>query len=304
MISISSPDHLIGIISPNIMEFKIDEQSNTRFHEICAKDCRNTSVTVYQDRAEVVRIISLPLACTGEHTVLLHTLTNETNPESIRVKGFLGCEILEVSHEMIRKSTTNPDAGDGVIDSLKNQINQFKKEQKSLNQSIALISKERKLIQTYADDAMTRGKEQSPLSLSDARELIAFHSSEMVRLDEKESGLCEETTQLNEKLESAKRDLSKLIAAGSSAQSHDRFSSSYSVSIVLDIGTDVTLSPDALDIQFSYVVCNATWSPSYDLRINSISNELSLSYFAEVYRVYLHTCSCVLQNVDVKHTDD
>jgi uncharacterized protein (TIGR02231 family) len=273
------------------MESKIDEkidQSTADLHEVSAKDCRNSSVIVYQDRAEVVRIISLSsLETTGEHTIKLHSLTNETDPESIRVKGLPGCEILEVSHELVRKSSTaQPDASDGSIAILKNKVSQLKKDQKNLDRNIGQVIKERKLIQSYADDAMSKGKEQASLSLSDARELIAFHTAEMIRLDDKESDLRDQCTLVDEALDSLKRDLSKLTTADDSSSSTrtELFSSSYSVCIVVALDHHTATEEEGLplELQFSYVVRNATWTPSYDLRINSVANELSLSYFAEV----------------------
>ena len=267
------------------MESKYNEEiekSQANLYEVSAKDCRISSVTVYQDRAEIVRTIEIAAPqSTGEQTIVLHSLTNETNPESIRVKGDK-CAILEVSHELKRKSTiTAPDTDTAV---LKNDINQCVKDLKVLTQQIGQVAKERKLIQSYADTAMLKGKEQASLSLSDARELINFHTSEMIRLDNKESDLRDQSTLLDEALDSARRGLSKLTAPASSTttstQTTDHFSTSYVVSIVIEL--DAHTNTDILKLQFSYVVYNATWVPSYDLRINSVSNELSLSYFAEV----------------------
>ena len=250
------------------------------------KDGRISSVTVYQDRAEVTRVLSIgPLQTSGEHTVTLHSLTNETNPESIRVKGMTGCEILEVSHEQKTKSNTGEceNNNDDAISSLKKHVRKLLAEQKALSQSIALVAKERKLIQNYADDAVsTTGKDQASLSLSDARELFAFHAAEMIRLDKKETELGEKKRIIDESLEMSRRDLSKLTAPDSvsSATILDRGSMSYFVSIVIDIKPD--LVEESIELHFSYVVHNATWTPSYDLRIDSVSNELNLSYYAEV----------------------
>mmetsp|Transcript_17152 Transcript_17152/g.28679 ORF Transcript_17152/g.28679 Transcript_17152/m.28679 type:complete len:634 (+) Transcript_17152:95-1996(+) len=260
-----------------------DQKSTAGAHEVNARDCRNVSVTVYQDRAEVVRVISLPnLDFSGEHTIRLLSLTNETNPESIRVKGVPGCEILDVSHELQRKPSSDPDsASDAAIVKLKNQISFVKKEVAELSRSLSQVKREQALVQKYSDDALVKGKsgEQASLGLSEAREVIKFHSSEMARLDDREAALRDQLTDAEETEKNLRREMSKLAAAGSS-DSH-RFSATYCVTIVIDV-EETAAAVGELELQFSYVVHNATWTPSYDLRINSESNELGLSYFAEV----------------------
>lgn len=261
------------------------EEKRTSFR---AQECPITSVTVYPDRAEVSRSLSLSSSlCVEEDelsTLLLTDITQEANPESFRVKGYPGCEILEVSHELVRTSFTSEGADKSAVNSLKTQIDQQKRQLQSVSQRIELVLKERKLIQMYAEDALSKGKEHPSLSLTDAKDVISYHTEEMVRLDEKESLLRSESKEIRDVLDALQNDLSKLSNPSQLNTECNNCSTSYSIAIVISLhksGLDAALQ-DEQQLTISYVVSNATWSPSYDMRISSVSNDLSLTYFAEV----------------------
>jgi len=73
-----------------------------------------SSVTVYSDRAEVTRLVSVAGLSPGVHEITVEGLTSKADEDSIRIKAGPGCRrstLLEVSFEVHNKPVA--DAADG-----------------------------------------------------------------------------------------------------------------------------------------------------------------------------------------------
>jgi uncharacterized protein (TIGR02231 family) len=200
------------------------------------------------------------------------------------------CEILEVIHDFRTEKITHT-----KIDhqELLKVIKDTEKQQKKLSQELSRILNRKKLVQSFADTAMSsRGSgglgrssgESQSLKLSDAIEILEYHRNEMVELDAQETELQEKLADLRETLSVSENDLKKIRATNSK----EIFERTRTVTILVNVKQSpqkqqsVASEEDPMELLLSYVVSNATWSPSYDFRIDTIRNIMDLTYFAEV----------------------
>lgn len=182
------------------------------------------------------------------------------------------CEILEVTHDyhIDRINITQIDVQDLV-----NKIKESEKQQKILTQELSRVVSRRRLVQAFADTAMSsRGRtSESNLCLADAKEILNYHRDEMIELDTAEMELQEKIAALKESITLLEGELRKT----KTSNSKETFEKTRSVTILVNVK-----SMEEMQLMLSYVVTNATWTPSYDLRIDTIRNVMDLTYFAEV----------------------
>lgn len=118
-----------------------------------------------------------------------------------------------------------------------------------------------------------RLKDETNLTLSEAKDVLSYYMEEMVRLDQQENEQEEKMSEVNESLTLLRNEL-KLLKQDHSKETLEKTRSVIVLVNVRDV-REMTLT-------LTYVVSNATWTPSYDIRLNTIQNVLDLSYFAEV----------------------
>lgn len=161
------------------------------------------------------------------------------------------------------------------VQELVNKIKVSEKQQKVLTQEISRVVSRRRLVQAYADTAMSsRGRtSESNFCLADAKEILNYHREEMVELDTAEMELQERLAGLKESTTLLENELRKTRTSNSK----ETFEKTRSVTILVNIKC-----VEEMQLMLSYVVSNATWTPSYDLRIDTIRNVMDLTYFAEV----------------------
>ncbi len=192
-----------------------------------------------------------------------------SDAESIRVKGTSSCSIMEVSHEIASKREDEVSTK-SIID-LNDKIKLFKQNVEDAERQIIRFQKQSALVQSYADTAV---RNETKVDLQSAIEVINYHTAEIEKLDLKESVIRTEIKKHNSDIAFCNEELSKLKAA---VKKSGVSTTSRTISIILNAS-----SLETTCIVFSYVVTNATWSPSYDMRVDTTECALQLHYFAEV----------------------
>lgn len=238
---------------------------------IPGKICPVQSVTVYLDRAEVVRTAAFSTDRVGEHEIRITDLSESLDPESIRIKGLGSSLILEVSHESVLVDDSK--IANEPLKELKKKISDLEKQQKSLSLQKQRLKDQQTHIQKYTESMLYGGpKGAAPLPVSEATGILSFNATEMAALDEKISALDEDNSRVGEEIIILRTDLVK-----SSTASKFGINNTYTVTVLLD----VTQSGD-IAVQLTYVVSNSTWRPSYDIRVSTTTNQMDVSYFADV----------------------
>ncbi|CAM9543217.1 unnamed protein product [Ectocarpus fasciculatus] len=238
------------------------------------KHCLVQSVTVYLDRAEVVRTVPFTAAVLGQHEIKVTDLSESLNPESIRVKGLGNCQILEVSHE----STIVDDSkiANQALKDLKQMISELTKKQKSLALNKRRLQDQQKHIEKYTESMLYGApatKEPTGLPVTAATEILSFNFKEMASLDERIGQLEEESDKVEEEVAILRAEVLKCSSAAKGGGNN-----AFTVTVLVDILNSI----GDISLQLSYVVSNTTWAPSYDIRVSTISNVMDVTYYADV----------------------
>ncbi|MBK1988059.1 mucoidy inhibitor MuiA family protein [Sphaerospermopsis aphanizomenoides BCCUSP55] len=227
------------------------------------------AVTVYGDKALVTRrgVVSL----TGEERELLITplpVTLET--ESVRVSGTgtVGVRLLGVSSDRIY--TTEPVAE--RVAQLTRQIQQLEAEKRHLQAQIDALALQSNFIAGLGDkteEPFAQSLSRKNLSLSETLDFLNFIGSQYSEYAIA-SGECKtQQHELDKQLQSLRSALQKI----QTPQPKE------SLSII--VGLEVS-GEGEFELEMSYVVNRASWKPLYDLRVDSTSNILHLTYLAEI----------------------
>ncbi|WP_373525747.1 mucoidy inhibitor MuiA family protein [Nostoc sp.] len=227
------------------------------------------AVTVYADRALVTRrgIVSL----TGIEQELIITpvpVTLET--ESVRVSGTgtVGVRMLGVSSDRIY--TTEP-VGERVAH-LTRQIQQVEAEKRHLQAQVDALALQSSFIEGLRETAekpFSQSLSRKNLSLSETLDFLNFVGSQYSEYAIA-SGECKTQQQeLDNQLQALHSSLQKI----QTPHPQESFS--------LVVGVEVA-GEGEFELELSYLVNRASWTPLYDLRFSTTSNIVHLSYLAEI----------------------
>ncbi|WP_392531105.1 mucoidy inhibitor MuiA family protein [Nostoc sp. C117] len=227
------------------------------------------AVTVYADRALVTRrgVVSL----TGIEQELVITpvpMTLET--ESVRVSGTgtVGVRLMGVSSD--RLYTTEPVAERVAL--LTRQIEQLEAEKRHLQAQVDALALQSSFIEGLREktqEPFSQSLSRKNLSLSETLDFLNFLGSQYSEYAIA-SGECKSQQQeLDKQLQALRTSLQKI----QTLHPQESFS--------LVVGVDVS-GEGEFELEVSYLVNRASWTPLYDLRFSTSSDIVHLSYLAEI----------------------
>ena len=260
------------------------------------KDCPVVAVTVYSDRAEVIRKINIPIELLNKKaplTVIINGQTTLSNPDSIRIRGTGPLQIQEVSHEIKSLSKTEMETNSLLTNEihdtkeigieLRNKLDEVINRIKLVNQQIKILENQRELVEGYVRNILNpqitvnqqaTSTINSKADISSAKEVISFYSVTISSLDESNNDL-----QL--KLEQTKKEQAEInfelrkIESSSSTLTQAR-------QIILHLEVTTENEGDDVELFLSYLVSNASWTPSYDIRVDTTTQIMSLYYYVSL----------------------
>lgn len=246
-----------------------------------AKDCPFGRVTVYSDRAEVTRsvpIVGVPVR------INIGGLVDNLDVNSLRVKGNPRVKILDlVSTRRLDKDS----AQNKNLQHLAKKRENIKKQLQELQESTDRIKVEANYVNLYVDSAFKRVDNQRAPTLEETKEILAFQRTETLRLLEERNELAAKKDTLMEELEVVDNDI--LLNGGRPGDKKENFGARAKYSRVLTVSIECSPAPshgaDAEGLpplHLSYIVRNASWRPSYDVRINTETNIMLLTYYGEL----------------------
>jgi hypothetical protein len=257
------------------------QQSIMNEIDININECKVNSVTVYKDRAEIIRTLSFIPTCNGEIKIIINSLTMTSNPESIRVTGIKTCKIIEVSHDIVNKKITNESLNmNDNLNEFKSKLILLEKEKLIINKDIERLNKEKILTECYTTNILSNvNLSNQNCNLDDAIKILSFHSKSMSSFDNNDLELNNKLNYINDEIKIYKQKLTDISSTESFSESNNNMIKHRIVAMVVNSIGNVN---ETCSLQLSYVVSDATWVPSYDIRINSIDSSLELTYYAEV----------------------
>ncbi|MBD2385549.1 mucoidy inhibitor MuiA family protein [Cylindrospermum sp. FACHB-282] len=227
------------------------------------------AVTVYADKALVTRrgVVSL----TGlERELVITPLPLTVETESVRVSGTgtVGVRLLGVSS--VSLYTTEPTA-EGVAQ-LTRQIQQLEAEKLHLQaqiQALALQSSFIAGLREKTEQPFAQSLARKNISLSETLDFLNFVGSQYSEYAIASGEYKSQQQELDKQLQVLRTALQKIQTPN------------IQESLSLIVAVEVS-GVGEFDLEVSYVVNRASWSPLYDLRVDSIRDIVHLSYLAEV----------------------
>lgn len=221
------------------------------------------AVTVFLNGAQVFRkaVIDLPV---GTQHLQLTNLPADLDPESIQVKGEGDFTILSVSHQLDYLTEKAPPA----------EIEKLIDQQKALNAEIEMektvldaLDKEKALL--AANQQI--GGQQSGVSIEELKATADFFRIRIREMNREKLLVYRSIEEKREQVKKLARQLRELNAPKQNTTSK--------VEIVAR--TDARVKAN---LTISYLVQNAGWLPTYDLRIEDVESPVELAYKAQVFQ--------------------
>ncbi|MDO5106318.1 mucoidy inhibitor MuiA family protein [Capnocytophaga sp.] len=220
-----------------------------------------SEVTVFTSSAQVVRKKQVEIP-KGVTELKFSNLSPFINPESIRIKATSGVTILSVSHQInfLDKLKPSPEVETltKTLETLENQIQTERTHLTIIKDNIDLLQKNKDL----------SGK-NNPISAANLQQVMDFYNQRITDLKFKENQRNDRLAELLKKQRELENQKKTVVGKLNNETGEVR------VKISSERATSVPL-------ELSYVVENASWTPSYDLRATDISQPITLIYKANV----------------------
>lgn len=219
------------------------------------------NITVYIDGAEISETANLNLA-KGRNLLIFKNISSQLVENTVRVSTDNAVNVLSISSKIdyLTQETEKP-----RIKSLKDSVLVLKSQIKETEDLLNAYTIEKEMLLKNASMGGTTG-----VSVNDLKLASAFYREKMLEINRKLS----ELTLKSENLLIIKDRIEvELLELNSK--------SSYSVSEI-----QILLSCEnaiKTDLELKYLVKNAGWTPSYDLKVSDINTEIELTYRAQVF---------------------
>lgn len=232
-------------------------------------DTKICEVTVYDDQALVKRRGVVQL--TGEEQeLIIPQLPIALVSESVQVAGFgnSGVQFLAVRTER----TKIAEAVHPKVDQIAEEIGQLEDQKREGQDLLTLLNLQRSFVKDLNNhylDRLARSNNPEPIDLNKMGNLLDFVGERWQDLSRRIAAQDQEQKQLNSQLQGLRSQLQQL----STPETRESFT------------LIVTLESSAageFELEVSYIVTQASWHPLYNLRWQSTTQNLNLSYLAEV----------------------
>jgi uncharacterized protein (TIGR02231 family) len=220
-------------------------------------------VTVFPDRAQINHEASVSIQ-PGKTTLKLSALSPYIDIQSIQVKGFGDFTILSVNHQnnYLQNLEDSPE-----IKSIRSQLESLQRKVEDEKAAISILKEKEAFL--IANRAIL--VKETTFSIEQLKSVMDLYTKNMEQATV--------TTLMKERLI---KDYEKQIAA-LQKQVADKLGSQQlpSGEIYVTVSSEKQVTGK---LTLSYVVGNAGWYPSYDIRVDDIKNPVSISYKANVFQ--------------------
>eukprot|EP00727_Mastigamoeba_balamuthi_P000798 m51a1_g10715 hypothetical protein (1221) ;mRNA; r:207202-214506 len=254
---------------------------------LLAKDCPVSSVTVFNDRAEVVRTVSVDAQQPGTYEVRLQGLTQRVDRSSVHVSGGQGhAVILEVSCS--DESVLDTAAAASAAQQHTARAAQLSEELRAAEQQRATL--EVQLYVAHEAQAFTVGlaenvratprveaQDQAFLGadyLERVKDFTDFYTAQLDTFCSRSSELTRRMAELADRVAVLKREIeaSRHLAAAPAQRLTSR-----SVWVAF-----TATAAGRVALQVAYVVAGASWRAAYDCRVESATARAQLTYYGVI----------------------
>lgn len=224
------------------------------------------SIIVYLQGAEISRTQSLQLI-KGRNNLIFEGLSPKINPKSIRFnvppEDSEKISILSISKKTNYLSNIDEKPR---VKLLKDSLEIISQSLTSLQDDADAYNAEKELLK----ENIEIGGENNGVPISELKQAAEFYRSRMKEINQKLSAIKRKAIELEKRNKSLKRELTELNAELTYPRSE--------INILLSVEDNVKTS-----LELRYLVNDAGWTPSYDIKAEDVNQPVQLIYRAKVY---------------------
>lgn len=269
----------ITISKPPVVRFNINRQ------------CPIQYVTVYNDRAEVTRILRHHFDVEGTYELVLDGFSTFVDQTSLHVSGGTGksCTILEVSYQTQNEDVAPP-SDLSPLDQLQQELLNVRTEMETHKREIARISKQRAWLDGRSSKLMNQDGPCTSNDLENMQQFLEFYHKTLLKLDDETVHEESELKVLSNREEALKAQIEQ---HGAVAQANRR-KTSREMTILVHVASDKI----DVALEISYLIGNCSWSASYDVRVSTVDasrQRTQLTYYGiivsiQMFEILLYIC--------------
>jgi uncharacterized protein (TIGR02231 family) len=223
------------------------------------------SATVYFNAAELYQTASVSLPAGASEIVIKNVAVN-LNESSVQIGAPASVTVLSVQFTNNYISEYDVDANSPSLKIVRDSIVFVQKE---ILKVTNLINSENKTIQLLDKNQQISGV-NSGLNVTELMKMVDYYKNKQVEIANNINTLSEKQQKLNEKL----RKLNNKLEVN--ANKEEKTSSG---KLVLQV---MNQTAGIIPFDISYLTNNATWTPFYDLRAESVTSPINMMYKAQV----------------------
>lgn len=234
--------------------------------EVPTTGAKIARVTVYADRAEVVRRFATTLPA-GEHALVFDALPGETDLSSVRVNGQGSFSLIDIRAETIQTLEVT----DTQVRELSAKLKAEQVKLQEVTQAQTRNAQRRASLDKVLGRLTAVGKESANPDLDPAKwaGYLSYHVDSLAKLDQETLDLKGRDDALRAEINRLERELNQLN--GNRTKSRN----------VARVKIEVTQAGPQ-EFELSYVVAGPSWSPRYDVRADTVAKKLTVAYQAQV----------------------
>jgi len=225
-------------------------------------DTKIEKVTVFLDGAQVERTYKGMIPA-GKHQLVFGNISPNVDKQSIQVKAEGNTTVLSVLHQQnfLRQQKQLTE-----IKELEEKRDQFSMTLVSVNNTMAVFTQEENMLLKNQEIGGNNG-----LKATDLKESLDFQRARLTEIYQKKQDLTREISRITAEKNRIIRQLSELN------QKADLSTSEIIVTVQ-------SKSASAASFTISYLVKNAGWYPTYDIRVKDISSPITLQSKANIFQ--------------------
>jgi uncharacterized protein (TIGR02231 family) len=220
-----------------------------------------TGITLYRNRAAITRTATLDLEA-GGHAIFFRDLPSTAYLDSVQAHVSDNASLLSVDTSATPTLVDNSK----LVEELVAQIKEVEATLALSNSQSNAIQAQIELLHTLVDKASN--DKAPPVNIEEFSAQIAFMGKKMQELAHNKSVNATEIQKQKKQLQNLKQRKQNIASERKNQ-----------IDTVIDIGVS---SACTVTVQLTYLVTNATWSPSYSIRANVEGNAITIDYDAEI----------------------
>ncbi len=230
-------------------------------------DAKLTHVTVFSDRAEVVRSAQVDLGA-GEHTLVFNKLPAQTDTGSLQVSGTGGFVLQDVRFQTRYLSELPA----GRLKELTDEREKTQASLKTLDMADGRLKEQRGALEAVISRVTKPPKESTEPVIMDPEQwgkLLAFYAAQLEALDKSAAANADTRKQLNAETARIQSEINQLNANAR------RVDNTAKVQISLQAASKIT-------VELKSIVHGPRWTPLYDLRADTQAREVAICAYASI----------------------